>query len=203
MVIRLTEGDIHTIIKETINEVLREPLYTNTINKKDPNKRNHSYIGRDKKLGIGKHIGGEYYVHVNYVDRINSNMFQEGLKILQKELPNFKFNIVVFPDKLENSNPRYVKFVNCTTFDSDREPLRGEGYKVNLDDGSVKRMAGDNTIYHHKWAWVDDDYEGFNVEDSYNWSREWLDKLEEPANGMSLKGWNKQLDKYNLKHDRD
>ena len=26
--------------------------------------------------------------------------------------------------------------------------------------------------------------------------------LDEPANGNSLKGWNKQLDKYNLKHDK-
>ena len=83
-----------------------------------------------------------------------------------------------------------------------REPLRGEGYKINLDDGSVKRMAGDNTIYHHKWTWVDDDYDGFNVDDSYNWSKEWLNTLEEPANGNSLQGWNTQLGKYNLPIDK-
>lgn len=202
MLIRLTETDLKNIIHGVVTEILREPLYTNTINKKDPSKRNHSYVGRDKKYGISKHIGGEYYVHANYANRISQDMFEEGIRILKQKIPDFKFNIVVFPDKLQNSNPRYVKFVNCSTFDTDREPLRGEGYKINLDDGLVKRMSGDNTIYHHKWTWVDDDYDGFNVDDSYNWSKEWLNTLEEPANGNSLQCWNMQLGKYNLQIDK-
>ena len=52
MLIRLTETDIHNMVCEAVTEVLREPLYTNTINKKDPSKRNHSYIGRDKKYKL-------------------------------------------------------------------------------------------------------------------------------------------------------
>lgn len=196
MKVLITEKQYNSLFQET-----RDPLYTNTINRKDPTKRNKTFIGRDKKYGVGKHIGGEIYVHKNYADRISQNMYENGLFILNKDpqFKDFQFNLVVFPDKLENSKEPYVKFVNCTTFDSDREPLRGEGYKVDLTDGSIKRMNGDNTIYHHKWQWVDDDYDGFNVDDSYNWSKEWLGKLDEPANGNSINGWKTQLQKYGLK----
>lgn len=196
MKLLITEKQYKSLFQET-----RDPLYTNTINRKDPTKRNKTFIGRDKKYGVGKHIGGEIYVHRNYANRISQNMYEQGVSILENspQFKNFQFNLVVFPDKLEHSKELYIKFVNCTTFDSDREPLRGEGYKVNLTDGSIKRMNGDNTIYHHKWQWVDDDYDGFNVDDSYNWSKEWLGKLDEPANGNSINGWKTQLQKYGLK----
>lgn len=196
MKLLITEKQYKSLFQEA-----RDPLYTNTINRKDPTKRNKTFIGRDKKYGVGKHIGGEIYVHRNYANRISQDMYEQGISILENnpQFKGFQFNLVVFPDKLENSKEPYVKFVNCTTFDSDREPLRGEGYKVNLIDGSIKRMSGDNTIYHHKWQWVDDDYDGFNVDDSYNWSKEWLGKLDEPANGNSINGWKTQLQKYGLK----
>lgn len=196
MKLLITEKQYKSLFQET-----RDPLYTNTINRKDTTKRNKTFIGRDKKYGVGKHIGGEIYVHKNYANRISQDMYEKGASILENnpQFKDFQFNLVVFPDKLENSKELYVKFVNCTTFDSDREPLRGEGYKVNLSDGSIKRMNGDNTIYHHKWQWVDDDYDGFNVDDSYNWSKEWLGKLDEPANGNSINGWKTQLQKYGLK----
>jgi hypothetical protein len=196
MKLLITEKQYKSLFHET-----RDPLYTNTINRKDPTKRNKTFIGRDKKYGVGKHIGGEIYVHRNYANRLSQDMYEQGISILENnpQFRDFQFNLVVFPDKLENSKEPYVKFVNCTTFDSDREPLRGEGYKVNLTDGSIKRMSGDNTIYHHKWQWVDDDYDGFNVDDSYNWSKEWLGRLDEPANGNSINGWKTQLQKYSLK----
>ena len=198
MIVRLTESDIHQLITEVIDEI-RPTLYTNTINKKNPDKRNHSPIKRSK-YGVGKNIGGEIYVHVNYVNRIPQHLYEPALKLLKnnEHTSNFNFNIVVFPDKLDNAQTPYVKFVNSSGFDTEREPLRGEGYRVNLQDGNIKRMSSDNTIYHHKWNLVDDDYQGFNVDDSYNWSKEWLDKLDEPANGNSLEGWNNQLDKYGL-----
>lgn len=196
MKLLITEKQYKSLFQEA-----RDPLYTNTINRKDPTKRNKTFIGRDKKYGVSKHIGGEIYVHINYANRISQDVYEQGISILENnpQFKGFQFNLVVFPDKLENSKEPYVKFVNCTTFDSDREPLRGEGYKVNLMDGSIKRMSGDNTIYHHKWQWVDDDYDGFNVDDSYNWSKEWLGKLDEPANGNSINGWKTQLQKYGLK----
>lgn len=36
----------------------------------------------------------------------------------------------------------------------------------------------------------------------FSYSKEWLDKLDEPANGNSLEGWNNQLDRYGLPHDK-
>lgn len=81
MIIKLTESDLHQIIKEVINEI-RPTLYTNTINKKDANKRNHSPIKRSK-YGVGKNIGGEIYIHVNYVNRIPQNLYETALKILR------------------------------------------------------------------------------------------------------------------------
>lgn len=68
MLIRLTETGLKNIIHGVVSEILREPLYTNTINKKDPSKRNHSYVGRDKKYGIETYIP-EIQQHFGQVDR--------------------------------------------------------------------------------------------------------------------------------------
>lgn len=182
---------------------MRDTVYTNTINRKDPSKRNKSPIKRSK-YGVGKEIGGEIYLHAKYADRIPQSLLEPALDILRsnQETANFNYNVIVFPNKLDNSKEHYVKFVNCSGFDTEREPLRGEGYKVDIDNNTIKRMSGDKTIYHHKWLWVDDDYDGFNVDDSYNWSKQWLGTLDEPANGNSVDGWKTQLAKYNLKEHK-
>jgi hypothetical protein len=65
-------------------------------------------------------------------------------------------------------------------FDSADEPTAGEYCRVNLPGkgcGSqpvVTAIRRTSNIWHHKWLWVTDDYEGFDVEASFQRSQVWL-----------------------------
>jgi hypothetical protein len=60
-------------------------------------------------------------------------------------------------------------------FDTAPEPTIGTIIAVKTD-GSCRRTAApsDPFIYHHKWLFVDDDYDGFDVEESKRRSVAWL-----------------------------
>ena len=68
---------------------------------------------------------------------------------------------------------------------------------MNLETGEIKEGYS-NTIYHHKWLFVKDDYTGFDIDESYEWSKEWLSKLPEKADGTNQERWINQLRKYNI-----
>ena len=45
---------------------------------------------------------------------------------------------------------------------------------------------------------VDNNYTDFNVRESWEWSRTWLNLLQATANGTSLQAWEEQLETINL-----
>ena len=45
---------------------------------------------------------------------------------------------------------------------------------------------------------VDNDYIGFDVKASWEWSKKWLSTLRETADGNSKEAWEAQLHKFNL-----
>ena len=81
-----------------------------------------------------------------------------------------------------------------------REPIVGDYITVKLN-GDV-RAGHSNYIWHHKWLWVMNDYTGFDVEESWNWSKEWLNTLKETADSNGISRWDVQLKKYNLPLDK-
>lgn len=52
-----------------------------------------------------------------------------------------------------------------------------------------------------KWLWVKNDYTGFDVRESWEWSRKWFSTLKETSDGNGIQRWNAQLDRYDLPHD--
>ena len=146
------------------------------------------------KYGVGKLIGGDFYCHKDYaLDIIPESDYNLAIDILEQN--NFvldDFNCVKY-----SPNKAQITFQEAPDFDDAREPKVGTYVVVNINDGNIK-TGYSNAIWHHKWLWVKDDYAGFDVQDSYNWSKQWLSELDEPADGISISRWNTQLTKYNL-----
>lgn len=65
-------------------------------------------------------------------------------------------------------------FISSPDWDEVDEPSVGEAYRVRRG-GHLKRVPPSGKIYHHKWLFVRDDYDGFDVAESFERSRRWLE----------------------------
>ena len=144
------------------------------------------------KSNVGKEIGGSIYVHKDYaLDVVPQDVLYDAEESLHKYYPYFKYNCIKYDKKTQT-----ISFQEVPDFDTAREPVVGD-YIIVKPSGECKE-GHSNYIFHHKWLWVRNDYTGFNVADSWNWSKEWLSVLPEPSDGNGIARWNAQLDKYNL-----
>ena len=84
--------------------------------------------------------------------------------------PDFSYTVV----KLKLAN-RLFSFVTVADFDTAPEPTIGIVIVVSAD-GCCRRMQAPKNpfIYHHKWLFVADNYDGFDVEESKARSRAWM-----------------------------
>ena len=141
---------------------------------------------RCPKLGVGKRIGGTVYVHRSFEDLLGDSMSEAKALLPQ----GFEYTVV----KLNETNGNY-SFIHCPDFDASPEPATGHSVVVKTDGNVQLRPALSNRfIYHHKWLFVDDDYQGFDVEESKARSAEWMAL---PDVDKSLIGrasyWNKEV----------
>lgn len=147
------------------------------------------------KYGVGKLIGGQIYLHKDYaLDVIPKDVWEKALKVLKNTSRFFQYNCVMYDTKTGN-----VRFDEAPDFDTAREPIVGDTLTVK-PDGTTKR-GHSNYIWHHKWIWVKNDYQGFDVNESKAWSQKWLGILTETADGNGIERWNAQLDRFGLEHD--
>lgn len=135
-----------------------------------------SVIKRSSKYGVGKEIGGQIYFHKNYVDDICPNLYELAKDILEEEYPDFKYNCLMYDKK----KPDTLRFDEAPDFDSAREPMPGVMLSVDTSNGKIIKRYSPQ-IWHHKWLWVKDDYKGFDVEEAYEWSKKWLEKISSPS----------------------
>lgn len=152
-----------------------------------------SVIKRSTKYGVGKEIGGDIYVHKDYAPEVvPSSCWHNALEILDKTYPDFQYNCVRWSPKTLKAS-----FQEAPDFDTAREPVVGDYITVDCRNGSIS-TGHSNYIWHSKWLWVRNDYDGFNVADSWNWSRRWLSILDEPSDGNGISRWKAQLSRYGL-----
>lgn len=143
------------------------------------------------RFGIGKDIGGSLYFHKSYTSRLLPNDVNE-IFIDNEAMCPFEYNCV----KCNYVNGD-IALVECPDFDTAREPVVGQLFIIpRTSELKVTRFY--KQIYHHKWLWVTDDYSGFDVTESWEWSRTWLNVLTEPANGSSQEAWLRQLSNFGL-----
>jgi hypothetical protein len=117
---------------------------------------------------------------------VPEKILQNALKWIPKGL---QYNTIAYNRKLQT-----VRFDEALNFDSAREPWAGGFLKV-FPNGPIT-VGHTEAIWHHKWLWVKDDYKGFNVQESYEWSKLWLSKLTAPSG--SLRVWQQQLAEVGL-----
>ena len=144
------------------------------------------------KYGVGKLIGGCLYLHKSYSNGIiPQDILENAENALKETYPSFEYQCLKYDLK-----KRSISFQEAPDFNSAREPIVGDYVTVTID-GKVKK-GHSNYIWHHKWLWVKGDYTGFDIEESYRWSAEWLAVLEEPADGNGVGRWKAQLGRYGL-----
>ena len=151
--------------------------------------------GLKRYQGIaGKFIGGQLYVHKDYASEVIPQDLLEKAKSIVGDYPH---NCIMY-HKAKN----VIRFDTAEGFDTEREPLVGDFRAVRVTDGMVKD-GKTNTIWHHKWLWVKDDYKGFDVTKSVEWSKVWYPLLKSNktiASGYP-KTWVQQLEQFNLPID--
>ena len=119
---------------------------------------------------MAKKIGGAVYLHRSALESDSEahKMVLEAVKLI----PNgFAYEVLKI-----NQKANEVSFIASEDWNTSHEPIVGDSYKVNLDTGKVSyRKARKNNpqIYHHKWMFVNEDYEGFSVEESKQRSKQW------------------------------
>lgn len=142
---------------------------------------------------VGKRVGSQIYVHKYYAKEvIPKSIWTKVNDILSHYKPDFRFNTVVFDVK-----GKFIRFDEAPDFDIAREPHVGKYIIVYIDENRPPQVGYSDSIWHHKWLWVKDDYTGFDVDKAKEWSRIWLSKLQEPAKGRDLQ-WQFQLKNVGL-----
>jgi hypothetical protein len=155
------------------------------------------------KFGVGKQVSSKIYFHKSVWDKIvpkdvwdKAQQIMQSLeteqKLWQMGWTEFEYEIVCY----DLNNPKVIRFDGCPGFNLQNEPTVGWMMFVDTEIGSVS-FKYNQQIYHHKWLWVSEDYEGFDVGGSYEWSKRWLSRLPEVASGYRHK-WEEQLRKYDI-----
>lgn len=146
------------------------------------------------KFGVGKQVGSKIYIHINSrFEIIPTEVWDNAMKIFdEKWISPHWFYTLCYDFK----KPHIIRFDFCEGFCTEKEPVVGQMVFVNTETGKVWNKYNPQ-IYHHKWLWVPNGFTGFDVQESYEWSRLWLSKVNETASGYPDK-WNEQLKKYNV-----
>ena len=157
-----------------------------------------TYIQRCKRYGVGKEIGTRLYLHRNYARCVLPE--KEYFKICRIADITFNCMMIWFHDS--GMNVRGVRLDKAPNFDTEREPSPVlsqdiEYSKVTLMLHRKGRPKKNPMIWHHKWLWVMDDYEGFDIEESWRWSNIWTKRIRGTAKG-SAKTWKEQLEEVGL-----
>jgi hypothetical protein len=113
---------------------------------------------------IGKKMGHDLYVHKNYVHQvaIPKDIHNSALIALHKNYPDFNYTIVKY-NKLTNNS----SFLNSPDWDTAHEPQIKDSVMITPEGGcKYTKPKKIPQIYHQKWAFVGDDYKGFDVDRS-------------------------------------
>lgn len=148
-----------------------------------------------------KKIGNSIYIHKSNLKElealIDKNEFKQIYYIKENLLNDSDFAIIKY-----NKKDKKVSFIASEDWDISREPIVGDSYTTNIYDIKLKIIKSKGQIYHHKWMFVSDDYKGFNIEESKQWSEQWTNVI---PNNKAIKSrigykkyWIEILKQYNL-----
>jgi 2-polyprenyl-3-methyl-5-hydroxy-6-metoxy-1,4-benzoquinol methylase len=144
-------------------------------------------VAESKKLGVpqrykgdvGKFIGGDLYVHKSAMDILP----KEAMENAASKLPsNFNYEIVKYNEKSGS-----FSFIASPDWNTNPEPIVGDAYKVAPDRNvTITKQKADPQIYHHKWNFVRDNYNGFDVQESVQRSVDWFQSVRPNVNMFKI-----------------
>lgn len=123
----------------------------------------------DNNRGVGKVVGDCVYVHKSALS--HSPVPADVLDSRSEALPeNFDYQVVKW-----NKRTGDVSFIQSPDWDSAPEPTVGNSVKVDAEGQAKFRAYNPENpqIYHHKYQFVEPDYQGFNVAESRQHAQEW------------------------------
>lgn len=131
------------------------------------------------KGDVGKFIGGDLYVHKSAMDILPI----KELELAESKLPeDFEYEIVKY-----NASQGSFSFIGSPDWNTANEPIVGDSYKVSRSgDVTITRQKADPQIYHHKWNFVRDNYDGFDVRQSIQRSIDWYRDAKEEVNMFKI-----------------
>jgi hypothetical protein len=121
----------------------------------------------------GKKIQNTIYVHKDYEKTLDfaNKEISKAKKILGSKLKKYTAIRV-------NIKSKDIAFIYSPNFDIADEPIVGKSILVKFDGSvTITPQRKNPQIWHHKWMWVEDDYKGFDVEESKKRSELWNDKV--------------------------
>lgn len=148
-----------------------------------------------------KKIGGAIYIHRSNVDELS----QEQLDLVWDRLAGLarsEYCYALGTYEIIKITKDAVSFIDCEGWDELREPVVGNAYNVKADYSVklTKKREKNPQIYHHKWMFVAEDYNGFDVEKEKAWSKRWQSVVPKGLSSSlgSLNNWNEFLMEYGL-----
>lgn len=132
-----------------------------------------------KKLGLGRHdpvgkkMGSKVWGHIHYICDVIPAHYTKAVLMIAIE-KGFDPQIVRY-----DSDKDEVCLIECHDFDTADEPAVGRSLLIPMTSGDVKitNPSSNPLIYHHKWMFVKDDYQGFDVKKSKQRSIWWKSRM--------------------------
>lgn len=151
-----------------------------------------------------KKIGTSIYMHKSYLydGSVEDFLPTDLIAYLLTEFDNF--DVI----KYDKKNDR-CSMIKCLDFDSEREPTLLKVDIINRSpqwwvwDKNISYTKPNKPIYHHKWMFVPSNYEGFDIEESKAWSKQWEEcavRSDKHKIGY-IERWKEFLSKNNLPED--
>jgi len=129
-------------------------------------------IPQQRRQADGRH---NIFAHKNYAaDIMPQETYDKAEQIAQQN--GFEFNCINYDPR----KPNIVRLDQAPDFDTAREPITGDWIKVDTDTGQIVGKGHSDQIWHHKWLWVKDDYQGFDVNQAFDWSKQWSQHISNP-----------------------
>lgn len=147
---------------------------------------------------VGKKMGDQLYAHMDYAELIvPPEVMRHAYHAVQEYFMEDRIRCFRY-----NLKTGEIRFDEAEDFDEAREPMAGTTLTVYPPGWRKRPKLGYVTsIWHHKWLWVMNDYDGFDLEESYEWSRLWTSRMPHKAYSRigSREIWEEELRKVGLR----
>jgi hypothetical protein len=153
-------------------------------------------IERCRSTGVGKKVGKFLYFHTLHLDDVRKALSPAAWSDLMAARVFSLTHTTQYRCMRIALDGTEFRFDEAPDFDTAREPHVGRWFRVMR--GGKWEIGYSDSIWHHKFLWTKNDYDGFSVAESRAWSAKYAPLLKEPPKGTQM-AWQAQLAKIGLR----